>query len=231
MTLEEMLALLPDNITGSIDADDLRAIVTQLYNDTATVSAMVAALEQDQANTDDNVTALGNALTALDDRVDVAEAATAALDSRVSAHDAELASLDGRLDAVEPQLPPLDARLDALEANSGDGYAQVFSYLWATSAGPAVGKVTIDAWTMGATKIQVNETTDDGQALTFAVLDSSSSAEIRLLTADGKKLRANKTGPSVDQGAYRDIPISVISITGAAPALNQRTTVAMIVKV
>jgi len=32
MTLDEMLALLPDNTTGEIDAADLRAIVTDLYD-------------------------------------------------------------------------------------------------------------------------------------------------------------------------------------------------------
>ena len=31
MTLDEMLALLPDNTTGEIDAADLRAIVTDLF--------------------------------------------------------------------------------------------------------------------------------------------------------------------------------------------------------
>ena len=32
MTLAELLALIPDNDTGAIDADDLRTIVTGLYN-------------------------------------------------------------------------------------------------------------------------------------------------------------------------------------------------------
>jgi hypothetical protein len=32
MTLDEMLALLPDNNTGAIDAIDIRTIVTELYN-------------------------------------------------------------------------------------------------------------------------------------------------------------------------------------------------------
>lgn len=34
MTLPELLALLPDNTTGDIDANDLRAIVTELFNQT-----------------------------------------------------------------------------------------------------------------------------------------------------------------------------------------------------
>ena len=32
MTLDELLALLPDNTTGAIDAVDLRTIVTELFN-------------------------------------------------------------------------------------------------------------------------------------------------------------------------------------------------------
>lgn len=45
MTLEELLALLPDNTTGAIDADDLRTIVTELWNQGAAIQARVAALE------------------------------------------------------------------------------------------------------------------------------------------------------------------------------------------
>lgn len=39
MTLDEMLALLPDNDSGAIDADDLRAIVTELWTYTNNVQA------------------------------------------------------------------------------------------------------------------------------------------------------------------------------------------------
>ena len=33
MTLDDLLALLPDNTTGAISAADMRTIVTELYND------------------------------------------------------------------------------------------------------------------------------------------------------------------------------------------------------
>lgn len=45
MTLDEMLALLPDNSTGAIGADDLRAIVTALWDHDTALSVRVAELE------------------------------------------------------------------------------------------------------------------------------------------------------------------------------------------
>ena len=45
MTLEELLALLPDNTTGEIDAADLRTVVTELFNKTAAAEARLDALE------------------------------------------------------------------------------------------------------------------------------------------------------------------------------------------
>ena len=140
-----------------------------------------------------------------------------------------MAPLDGRVDAVELEVAGHDARLDALEAEP-DSYAQVFSYVWTTSAGPAVGKATVDAWSMAGRKVQLNETTDDGQSLGFGVIDAAASAEIRLLTADGKKLIGTVTADSVDHGAYRDVAILPTAIVGAAPALNQKVAVAVIVR-
>jgi hypothetical protein len=45
MTLEELLALLPDNTTGAIDASDLRAIVTELYNISGSLEARIVSVE------------------------------------------------------------------------------------------------------------------------------------------------------------------------------------------
>ena len=45
MTLEELLALLPDNTTGQITAADLRAVVTELYNRIVALEDVVAAFE------------------------------------------------------------------------------------------------------------------------------------------------------------------------------------------
>jgi hypothetical protein len=45
VTLEELLALLPDNTTGDIDAADMRTVVTELYNANLALMDRVAALE------------------------------------------------------------------------------------------------------------------------------------------------------------------------------------------
>lgn len=45
MTLDELLALLPDNSSGAISAADIRTIVTDLFNHTSAVEARVGALE------------------------------------------------------------------------------------------------------------------------------------------------------------------------------------------
>jgi hypothetical protein len=42
MTLQELLALLPDNTTGDIGADDLRTIVTELFNTGAATADQVS---------------------------------------------------------------------------------------------------------------------------------------------------------------------------------------------
>jgi hypothetical protein len=132
-------------------------------------------------------------------------------------------------EAVALEVAGHDARLDALEAET-EGYAQVFSYLWTNTAGPAVGKATVDAWSMAGRKVQINETTDDGQNLGFGVLDAAASAEIRLLTADGKKLIGTVTADSVDHGSYRDVAFLPTAVVGAAPTLNQKIAVAIVVR-
>lgn len=49
-TLDELLALLPDNTSGAIDAADLRTIVTDLFNTSADLLARVIALETSDAD-------------------------------------------------------------------------------------------------------------------------------------------------------------------------------------
>jgi hypothetical protein len=146
MTLEEMLALLPDNTTGAIDAADLRAIVTDLFT---------------AANT----------------------------------------------------------------------YAQTFSYGWTTTgSAPSTGKVTTDngVWDLTATLVELNETTSDGYALVFNLLDSSTGGQVWLSAATGGILKATITGPSVDQGSYREIPVTVDSVSGVAPVNNEKVTVTIL---
>lgn len=204
MTLEELLALLPDNNTGAIDAADLRTIVTELYT-------------RDDTNA-----------AAADGRLDALEAGTAALDGRLDQAEANITTLQSDLNALEATVAINSDRLDDLEL-AGDGYAQVFSYLWVTTANPAAGKVTVNAWSMSASLLQISETTDDGQNLTFAVMDGASRAQITIHTADGKRLRADVNGPTSDQGSYRNVSITPTEVSGTAPATSQKTTVAIIV--
>src|SRR5262245_20023038 len=142
MTLDEMLALLPDNTTGEISPADLRAIVTDLY---------------DAAHT------------------------------------------------------------------TGDAYA----YKWSTSgSAPNTGYVTLDQpWQTFASKALVSETTADGIALGFGVLDAAVASRVWVTNAAGAKLIADVTGPSVDQGPYREIPIHVTSLVAGPPANNGAVTV------
>lgn len=50
MTLDELLALLPDNDTGAIDASDLRTIVTELYTRTNDYAQVFGYLWQASAS-------------------------------------------------------------------------------------------------------------------------------------------------------------------------------------
>lgn len=144
MTLDEMLALLPDNTTGAIDASDLRDIVTDLFT---------------AANT----------------------------------------------------------------------YAQTFGYLWAVSGtSPSPGRATVQpTWGMASTTLHLNETTDDGQTLVFTLLDNTD-ARIILSGANGGHLRAIVTGPSIDNGSSRDIPIQVTSEDGIAPINGEKVSVTVL---
>jgi len=80
---------------------------------------------------------------------------------------------------------------------------------------------------MAATNLQLNETTDDGQALSFGLFDNGHNRQLRILTQDGKRMVADVHVATADMGAYRDITIVPLSVTGAAPTLNQKVTVAV----
>jgi hypothetical protein len=154
MTLEELLALLPDNTTGDIDAADLRTIVTELHT---------------------------------------------------------LASA-----------PP---------AGDSNTVAQVFGYLWVAGDNtPAAGKAaTNQPWGQLPTVLRLSETTDDGQNLVFTLVDSATDARVILAGAGGGILRADITGPSVDQGSYREIPISVTGTSGVEPINSEKMSVVVTV--
>jgi|SRR5262245_10127514 len=146
MTLDELLALLPDNTTGEISAADLRTVVSDLY--------------------------------------DAAHSVT-----------------------------------------------QVYAYRWTTSAVPTAGHVTMDQpWMNFASKVIVSETTDDGVVLGFGLIDSAAAARVWFThNATGAKLTADITGPSVDLGNYREVPISVREIVGNPPGNNDPVTLSLLV--
>lgn len=143
-TLDDLLALLPDNTTGDIGADDLRTIVTELWN---------------------------------------------------------LASMAG----------------------------QAFSYQWTTSPVPGVGKLNMDqGWTNVSSIVRVSETTDDGESMTFGMLDATG-GQLWLQNSSGSQMRATVLGPSVDQGNYREIPIQIDYIVGTTPGNNSKITMGLFV--
>jgi hypothetical protein len=105
---------------------------------------------------------------------------------------------------------------------------QVFSYQWTTAATPNTGKVTMDLpWAPNASTLLISETTDSGEVLTFSMLDDSPNSELRL-SSGSSKLSATVTGPSVDMGTYREVPISVTEVVGVAPAANAKTSVGIL---
>lgn len=145
MTLDDLLALLPDNNTGEISAADMRTIVTELFK------------------------------------------------------------LAGHVD-------------------------QVFAFDWiAADPSPNAGKATTDAgWTTAATKLVISETTSDGATLLFSMVDGGTASKVWIDGAAGGRLAAVVTGPSVDMGAYREIPIQVESATNPAPGNNERLNVSFV---
>src|SRR5262245_30769071 len=165
-TLDDLLALLPDNTTGAIDAEDLRTIVTALWD-----------------------------------------------------NDAALYSTG------QSELQALKARVSALEETTNTHGAS-FPFTWATNGNPPSNKhMTMDQpWQTFATKVMLSETALDDTVLTFTVLDSAISARLYLTTADGAKLTADVTGPTVDQGTYREIPVHVLSTEGDPPSNNEDVT-------
>lgn len=74
MTLAELLALLPDNTTGDIDAADLRTIVTELFNTTA---ALQAEADLTVTNMNTLTSELENWAATTNARIDALEQATA----------------------------------------------------------------------------------------------------------------------------------------------------------
>ena len=142
MTLDEMLALLPDNTTGQIGADDLRSIVTDLYH-------------------------------------------------------------------------------------SANSTSQAWAYQWSTNAQPHNDKhASMDLpWQLAAATIYVSNLADDGTTPMWTTIDAAAGARLWITNAAGSKLIADVTGPTVPIAAYREVPVTVASISGPQPANNAAVTV------
>jgi hypothetical protein len=146
MTLEEMLALIPDNDEGQIEANDLRTIVTELYE------------------------------------------------------------------------------------RAGNSMGNSFAYKWTSTTPPPSGRVNLDApWGATATKLWLSEVADEGASPSFTVIEDAEQTRIWIATPDGKKLVADVTGPVVDLGTYREVPIEVVEVVGPSPANNDSVTLTAVV--
>jgi hypothetical protein len=134
VTLDEMLALLPDNTVGAISAADLRLIVTDLFA----------------------------RATAVADRV---------------------------------------------------------TYGWSASdSSPPTGKLFLSGgWTTAGGTASMSETTDDGVLFGFGVLDRGDTVRMVMTGPLGQSMHLTLSGPSVDQGNYRDCPYTVQTVVGVPP--------------
>jgi hypothetical protein len=98
-TLEELLALLPDNTTGAIDAADLRTIVTDLYTTSA---------------------ALLDELSTLDSQVSEVTGQTAQNTANLSAVTGEVATLSTDFDGLQADLVAVHADITGLTTTTQD---------------------------------------------------------------------------------------------------------------
>jgi hypothetical protein len=105
----------------------------------------------------------------------------------------------------------------------------VFGYLWQSSGvAPGAGKAGLTPpWSLSSATLVISETTESGQNLVFSLLDDST-ARLVISGAGGGVLHADVTGPSVDQGSYREVPITVTSVAGLAPINNEKVTVTIL---
>lgn len=103
---------------------------------------------------------------------------------------------------------------------------QVYSYKWVASVTPTAGEVHTPAWNLTPTKIYISETTNEAQTLSFVTMDASTT-EIWLSTVDGAKFRATVTGPTVDSGTFREVPITVDSASGTPPSAGEQVLVTL----
>jgi hypothetical protein len=134
-------------------------------------------------------------------------------------------------DNATGEISPADMRSIVTDLyNAAHTTGTPYAYKWTTAATPAAGHVTFDVpWALTATQALVSETTDDGMTLTFGVLDTAAAARLWVTGPNNAKLVADVTGPSTDMGTYRQIPVTVTSVTGVQPANNAAVTLSIAV--
>ena len=100
-------------------------------------------------------------------------------------------------------------------------------YKWTNNSPPGSGSVAlVGGWGTSATVLQVSETDSDGATVAWGLFDDATGRRVLITTADGKRFFAEVAGPSVDQGTYREIPLSAdIKVAGTAPNNNATVTV------
>jgi hypothetical protein len=87
MTLDELLALLPDNNTGAIDAADLRTIVTDLFTKAGAAAAGVVSVAGDVSALASRVTGVEGGLSTVNQNFD-------ALFGQVQNHESRIGALE-----------------------------------------------------------------------------------------------------------------------------------------
>lgn len=134
-------------------------------------------------------------------------------------------------DNTAGEISPADMRAivsDLYEAAHTTGIA--YAYKWTTSSPPPTGRVTMDQpWQLFASKALVSETADDGMTPGFGAIDNATAGRVWITTAAGAKYIADITGPSIDRGTYREIPIAPQSMTGNPPGNGDAVTVTLAV--
>jgi hypothetical protein len=109
----------------------------------------------------------------------------------------------------------------------GGGTLLKGEWRWTTgSCGNGQARLDTSSWTT-ATKVQLAEVTNPGTDATNLLTGITPGDELYLQDKDdaSKWGRYTVTGPGVDQGLYREFPVTLLSSAGSVPSNNQITTV------
>jgi hypothetical protein len=97
-----------------------------------------------------------------------------------------------------------------------------FRYRWSgIQTQPGAGRLSTDqGWVDTVLEVRLSETSDDGRVPDFVVYDAAP-VPITVTAFGGKVAVFDPSGPSVDQGTFRTIPVTVGHIEGTSPANNE----------